>query len=65
MNGLINMTRRTLILTDALLVIVLFTIYSNGDLKKYPVILAPLIIAALATCVIRHINHYHMTKRFY
>ena len=59
------MTRKTLILTDALFVIVCAAIYNNGDLKKYPVILVPCVIAAFATCVIRHINHYHMTKRFY
>ena len=59
------MTRKTLILADAVFAIVMVLIYSNGDLKKYPVILTPFVIAAFATCVIRHINYYNMTKRIY
>jgi len=59
------MNRRTLILADSVFVIVLIMIYNNGDLKKYPVILAPFIIVAFATCVIRHINYYNMTKKIY
>ena len=59
------MNRKTLILADSVFVIVMILISSNGDLKKYPVILAPFILVAFATCVIRHINYYNMTKRFY
>jgi len=59
------MSRKILILTDAVLVVVGATIYANGDLQKYPVILVPLFIAAFAACVIRHINYYHMTKKLY
>ncbi|MGN6639856.1 MAG: hypothetical protein ACTHJ8_13180 [Mucilaginibacter sp.] len=59
------MNRTSLILTDALLLIVLVTIYNTGDLKKYPVIPAPLIIIAFATCIIRHIHHYNLTKKIY
>ena len=65
MNGIINMSRTTLILTDAVFVIVLLVSYRNGDLQKYPVILVPFMLAALVTCVIRHVNHYHITKRIY
>jgi len=59
------MTRGTLILTDSLFVIVLGTVYNTGDLKKYPVILVPFIIVAFATCIIRHINYYNMTKKIF
>lgn len=61
----INMTRTTLIVADLVFVVVMILIYNNGDLQKYPVILAPFVIAAFVTCVIRHINYYHMTKRIY
>jgi len=61
----INMTRTTLIVADLVFVVVMIFIYNNGDLQKYPVILAPFIITAFITCVIRHINYYNMTKRIY
>jgi len=61
----INMTRTTLIVADLVFVIVMILICNNGDLQKYPVILAPFIIVAFATCVIRHIHYYNMTKRIY
>ena len=59
------MTRANLILADALFVIVVITVYNTNDLKKYPVILAPLMIIAFATCVIRHVHYYHMYKRIF
>ena len=59
------MNRKTLILADSVFVIVMILIYNNGDLAKYPVILAPFVLVAFATCVIRHINYYNMTKRIY
>jgi hypothetical protein len=61
----INMTRKTLIIADLIFVVVMILIYNNGDLQKYPVILAPFILVAFATCIIRHINYYNMTKRIY
>ena len=59
------MTRRNLILADVLFVIVIVTIANSGDLQKYPIILGPLILAALATCVIRHVHYYNMNRRIY
>jgi hypothetical protein len=59
------MNRTYLVLADVLFVIVLMTVYNTGDLKKYPVIFVPLITVAFATCVIRHVHHYNMTKRIY
>jgi hypothetical protein len=59
------MSRSVLILSDLVLVVVLIMIFANGDLEKYPVILAPLVLAAFATCLVRHINYYSMTKKIY
>ncbi len=59
------MSRTSLILTDTVFVVVLVTSYKNGDLKSYPIILVPFIVAAFATCIIRHVNYYHITKRIY
>jgi hypothetical protein len=59
------MDRKTLILTDLVFVIVSIMTYNTGGLKTYPVILAPFIIIAFATCVIRHVNYYNMTRKIY
>jgi hypothetical protein len=59
------MNRRNLVLADVLFVIVIITITNSGDLQKYPLILGPLIIAALATCVIRHVHYYNMNRKIY
>lgn len=61
----IKMNRRTLILADVLFVLVMIMIYNTDGLKKYPVILAPFIIIAFASCVIRHVSYYHMTRKIY
>jgi hypothetical protein len=55
----------TLIIGDLLFVAVLALIYATDGLKTNMIILAPLIVVAFVTCVIRHINHYKMTKRIY
>ncbi len=59
------MNRTTLVLADIVFVIVLIMVYNTDGLKTYPIILAPLIIASFAACVIRHINYYKLTKRIY
>ena len=61
----IDMSRKTLILADALFVLVMIMIYNTDGLKKYPVILAPFIIIAFASCVVRHVSYYHMTRKIY
>ena len=61
----IDMTRRKLILADMLFVIVIIMIANNGDLRKYPIILGPLILAAFVTCVIRHVHYYNMNRKIY
>ena len=59
------MSRTNLIFADALFIIVSLMIYSTDGLKKYPVILAPLLIIAFASCVIRHITYFNMTRKIY
>jgi len=59
------MTRSNLIMADTLFVAVVITVYNSNDLKKYPVILGPLMIIAFAACVIRHVHYYHMYKRIF
>ena len=59
------MNRTTLVVTDIVFVIVLIMVYNTDGLKTYPIILTPFILVAFATCVIRHINYYNMTKRIY
>ena len=61
------MNRSTLIFTDALFVITVFVIYygNNGDINQTPLFLRTLVCVAFATCIIRHINYYKLTKRIY
>jgi hypothetical protein len=60
------MTRNTLILTDSLfLVTVIIIQYGNGGFDKNPLFLNLLVVVALASCIIRHINYYKQTKRIY
>jgi hypothetical protein len=60
------MTRSTLILTDSLFVVTIIMIhFGNGGFDKNPLILNLLIVVALATCIIRHINYYKLTKKIY
>jgi hypothetical protein len=59
------MTSTNLIIGDLMFVFVLVMIYETGGLKQNMFILGPLIIIAFATCVVRHINYYKMTKRIY
>ena len=59
------MSRTNLIISDVVFVLTLVSIYKTDGLKTYPIILGPFIITAFATCVIRHISYYNMTKRIY
>jgi len=59
------MTATTLILSDVLFVGALTSIIATDGLKEYPVIFYPLLGIALATCILRHINYYKLTKRIY
>jgi hypothetical protein len=59
------MTRTDLIVADSLFVIVVTMVYETDGLKDYPVILGPFMIIAFITCVVRHINYYHIHKKIY
>jgi len=59
------MTRTNLIIADSLFVLVSIMIYNTDGMKKYPVILAPLLIIAFGSCVVRHISYYNIYKKIY
>ncbi|MDR3694055.1 hypothetical protein [Mucilaginibacter sp.] len=60
------MTGTTLIVSDTLLVVTVAVInLTNESFDQIPVFLKFLIIIAVASCIIRHINHYRHTKRLY
>jgi hypothetical protein len=60
------MTRTILILTDSLFVVTVVVIqYTNEGFNEIPLFLKFLIVVAFASCIIRHINYYKHTKRFY
>ena len=61
------MTRGSLILTDSIFVITVVIIaYGNeGGFNKNPLILNLLVVVAFASCIIRHINYYRLTKKIY
>jgi hypothetical protein len=60
------MTGTVLIASDVLFVVTVAVInLSNGGFDQIPTFLNFLIVVAFASCIIRHINHYRHTKRFY
>ena len=62
---MIATSKRNLLLADALFVVAVVMIYTTNGLRDYPIILSPLLIIAFITCVVRHVNHYKMTKKIY
>ena len=57
---------RKLISTDLLLIIgIALLSYASDGFKKAIMPLALLIISALASCVLRHVNYYKLTKKIY
>jgi hypothetical protein len=62
---MIAASKRNLMLADALFVLAFAMVYSSNGLVDYPIILSPLLILAFATCIIRHINYYKLTKKIY
>jgi len=55
----------SLILADVLFIAVLILILADHTMDRNGIILAPLVVIAFATCIIRHINHYNDTGRIY
>ncbi len=62
---MIAASKRNVLLADALFVLAFAMVYSTNGLVDYPIILAPLLMLAFVTCVIRHINYYKLTKKIY
>lgn len=57
---------KTLIITDVLFAATVAMIaFSNGGFDKNPLFLNALVVIALASIIIRHINYYKQTKRIY
>ncbi|WP_295666783.1 hypothetical protein [uncultured Mucilaginibacter sp.] len=60
------MTGTALVVSDTLLVVTVAVInLTNESIDQIPVFLKFLIIIAVASSIIRHINHYRHTKRLY
>ena len=60
------MTRSILIISDVLFVVTVIIInLTNGGFDKNPIFLNVLILVALSSCIIRHINYYKLTKKIY
>ena len=59
------MVNTNLVLADILFVCVMVMINVTDGFRKNMIILAPLIMIAFVTCMVRHINYYKQTKRIY
>lgn len=60
------MNRTTLIITDSLFAVTVIIIaFGNGGFDKNPLFLNLLVVVAFASCIIRHINYYKLTKKIY
>jgi len=60
------MTRNSLILTDAIFVVTITVMQiTNGGIDKNPLLLNVLVVVALASCIIRHINYYKQHRKLY
>jgi hypothetical protein len=60
------MTGTILIITDSLFLVTVIVInYTNDGFNQNPAFLNFLVVAAFASCIIRHINYYKHTKRIY
>jgi len=60
------MNRKSLIITDSLFAVTVTTIaYGNDGFNKNPLFLNFLVVVAFASCIIRHINYYKLTKKIY
>jgi hypothetical protein len=57
--------RATLIVADTLFVATVLVMHFNGGLHSNPLFLNFLLMVALGTCILRHINYYKLTKRIY
>lgn len=63
---MILLSRTTLIVSDLTLAIVATLMnFTDGGFENNPLILKLLVVVAFASCLIRHINYYKLTKKIY
>jgi hypothetical protein len=62
---MIATSKKNLMLGDALFVLAFAMIVNTRGLTEYPIILSPPLVIAFASCIIRHINYYKLTKKIY
>jgi hypothetical protein len=55
----------SLILGDSLFALGLILVLVTGTIKEYGIIVTPLLIIAFASCLVRHINNYNKTGRYF
>ncbi len=54
-----------MIIGDSLFALGLILVFVTGGLKENSIILVPLLVVAFASCVVRHINYYNETGRYF
>ncbi|MDB5005270.1 MAG: hypothetical protein JWQ34_3495 [Mucilaginibacter sp.] len=59
------MDNANLIIGDSLFALGLILVFVTGGLKENSIILVPLLVVAFASCIVRHINYYNETGRYF
>jgi hypothetical protein len=59
------MSNANLIIGDLLFALGLILVLVTGTIKEYGIIITPLLIIAFASCLVRHINNYNKTGRYF
>jgi hypothetical protein len=59
------MSNASIILADSLFVFALILILATKSLNDNAIILVPLLVVAFGNCVVRHINYYNETGRYF
>ncbi|WP_214072015.1 hypothetical protein [Mucilaginibacter sp. dw_454] len=59
------MDNANLILGDSLFALGLLLVIATNGIRDYGIILVPLLVVAFASCVVRHINYYNETGRYF
>lgn len=59
------MRNANLIVGDVLFALGLTFVLITGTVKDYGIIVVPLLIIAFASCVVRHMNNYNKTGRYF
>ncbi|MES2807140.1 MAG: hypothetical protein V4619_00855 [Bacteroidota bacterium] len=53
------------VISDLLFALGLILVLVTGTINTYGIIVVPLLIIAFASCVVRHINNYNKTGRYF